>query len=145
LLGKVSVKRFGLSKSERIKTKNEISLLFNSGKRIYSNSRKLKAIFYFDKEKAGTIKIVPAVYKRAGNAVWRNRMKRLIRESYRLNKEILTSVIDNRTLLLMISPNSINKKKYPRLFLKDIENDVIEILNTIRSYILTEQNKTGNL
>ena len=139
------MKRFGLSKSERIKTKNEISLLFNSGKRIYSNSRKLKAIFYFDKEKAGTIKIVPAVYKRAGNAVWRNRMKRLIRESYRLNKEILTSVIDNRTLLLMISPNSINKKKYPRLFLKDIENDVIEILNTIRSYILTEQNKTGNL
>ncbi len=138
------MKRFGLSKHERIKKKNEISLLFNSGKRIYSNSRKLKAIFYIEDKKAGTVKIVPAVYKKAGNAVWRNRMKRLIRESYRLNKEILTSVLGNRTLLLMISPNSINKKKYPRLFLKDVEEDIIEILNTIKSYILTEQNKPGN-
>jgi len=139
-----SLKRFGLSKNERIKKKNEISRVFNSGKRIYTNSRKLKAIFCFGEDDSGTIKIVPAVHKKAGNAVWRNRVKRLLRESYRLNKKILTDIVEERTLLLMISPNSINKRKYPHLVLSDVQDDVIELLNKIKNQILTDSDKTGN-
>ncbi|MDA3860004.1 MAG: ribonuclease P protein component [Melioribacteraceae bacterium] len=139
------MKRFGLSKSERIKKKNEISRVFNSGKRIYSNSRKLKAIFCFGEDDSGTIKIVPAVYKKTGNAVWRNRVKRLFRESYRLNKNILIDIIDEKTLLLMISPNSINKKKYPHIVLNDVQDDVIDLLDKIKNQILTQREKTGNL
>lgn len=138
------MKRFGLSKNERIKTNNEISRLFNSGKRIYSNSRKLKAIFCFGEVDSGIVKIVPAVSKKAGNAVWRNRVKRLLRTSYRLNKYILTDIIGNKTLLLMISPNSINTKKNPKLHLKDLEEDVIELLGKIKNQILTQKDKTGN-
>jgi ribonuclease P protein component len=138
------MKRFGLSKNERIKKKIEISRVFDSGKRIYSNSRKLKAIFCFGEDNYRTIKLLTAVHKKAGNAVWRNRMKRLLRAGYRLNKEILTEIIDEKTLLLMISPNSLNKKKYPKIFLKDIEDDVIDLLKKIRSQILTNRDKTGN-
>jgi len=138
------LKRFGLSKKERIKKNNEISRLFNSGKRIYSNSRKLKAIFCFGEVDSGIVKIVPAVHKKAGNAVWRNRVKRLFRESYRLNKNILTDIIDERTLLLMISPNSINKKKNPHIYLNDVQDDVIELLDKIKNQILIEKYKTGN-
>ena len=138
------MKRFGLSKSERIKKNNEISRLFNSGKRIYSNSRKLKAIFCFGEDDSGIIKIVPAVHKKAGNAVWRNRVKRLLRESYRLNKHILSEIIEEKTLLLMISPNSINKKKHPHLVLSDVHDDVVELLSKIRNQILTHKDKTGN-
>jgi len=138
------LKHFGLSKNERIKKRNEISRVFNSGKRIYTNSRNLKAIFCFGEDDSGTIKIVPAVHKKAGNAVWRNRVKRLLRESYRLNKNILTDIIEERTLLLMLSPNSINKKKHPHLILSDLQDDVIELLNKIKTQILTERNKTGN-
>ena len=138
------MKRFGLSKKERIKKKNEISRLFNSGKRIYSNSRKLKAIFCFGEVDSGIVKIVPAVHKRAGNAVWRNRVKRLFRESYRINKNILTDVINEKTLLLMISPNSINKKKNPHVCLNDVQDDIIELLGKIKSQILIEKDKTGN-
>jgi ribonuclease P protein component len=138
------LKRFGLSKTERIKKKNEISRLFNSGKRIYSNSRNLKAIFCFGEYDSSTIKIVPAVHTKAGNAVWRNRVKRLIRESYRLNKIILTDIIQEKTLLLMISPNSINKKKYPHLVLNDVQDDVIDLLDKIKNQILNQKNKTGN-
>lgn len=136
---------FGLSKNERIKKKNEISRLFNSGKRIYTNSRKFKALFCFGEDNLRTIKIVPAVHKKAGNAVWRNRMKRLIRESYRLNKIILTEVIDDKTLLLMISPHSINKKKYPHILLGDVQDEIIELLSKIKNKILTEKDKTGNI
>lgn len=138
------MKRFGLSKYERIKKKNEISRVFNSGKRIYTNSRKLKAIFCFGEDNSGTIKIVPAVHKKTGNAVWRNRIKRLLRESYRLNKKILTDIIEERTLLLMISPNSINKKKQPHVVLNDVQDEVIELLSKIKNQILTERDKTGN-
>jgi len=138
------LKRFGLSKNERIKKKNEISRLFNSGKRIYTNSRNLKAIFCFGEDDSGTIKIVPAVHKKAGNAVWRNRVKRLLRESYRLNKKILADIIEERTLLLMISPNSINKRKLPHIVLSDVQDDVIELLNKIKNQILKEKDKTGN-
>ncbi|MCF6268484.1 MAG: ribonuclease P protein component [Melioribacteraceae bacterium] len=138
------MKRFGLSKNERIKKKKEISRVFNTGKRIYTNSRKLKAIFCFGEDDSGIIKIVPAVHKKAGNAVWRNRMKRLLRESYRLNKEILIDVIEEKTLLLMISPNSINKKKQPKLLLSDVQDEVIELLNKIKNQILTERDKTGS-
>lgn len=138
------MKRFGLSKNERIKKKNEISRLINSGKRIYTNSRKLKAIFCFGEDDSGTIKIVPAVHKKAGNAVWRNRVKRLLRESYRLNKKILTDIIEEKTLLLMISPNSINKRKHPHIVLSDVQDEIIEILNKIKNQILKEKDKTGN-
>ncbi len=137
------MKRFGLSKSERIKKNNEISRLFISGKRIYSNSQKLKAIFCFGEVDSGIVKIVPAVHKKAGNAVWRNRVKRLLREAYRLNKKILIDVVGKKTLLLMISPNSINKKKNPHINLNDIQDDVIELLSKIKNKILTEKDKTG--
>ena len=139
------MKRFSLSKNERIKKKNEISRLFSSGKRIFSNSRKLKAIFCFGEDNSGTIKIVTAVHKKAGNAVWRNRVKRLLRVSFRLNKEILQDVVNDKTLLLLISPNSINKKKFPKIFLNDVQDDVVEILQKIKNKILTEKDKTGNL
>ena len=143
------MKRFGLSKNERIKKKNEISRVFNAGKRIYTNSRKLKAIFCFGEDDSGTdvsgtIKIVPVVHKKAGNAVWRNKIKRLLRESYRLNKKILADIIEEKTLLLMISPNSINKRKHPHIVLSDVQDEVIEILNKIKNQILTERDKTGN-
>ncbi len=38
----------------------------------------------------------------------------------------------------MISPNSINKKKYPNISLKDVEEEVIELLSKIRNQILTQ-------
>jgi len=138
------LKRFGLSKNERIKKKKEISRVFKSGKRIYSNSRKLKAIFCFGEDNSGTIKILTAVHKKTGNAVWRNRMKRLLRVSFRLNKKILTDIVEEKTLLVMISPNSINKQKYPKINLKDVQDDVVELLSIIKKLILTERDKTGN-
>jgi ribonuclease P protein component len=132
------LKRFGLSKSERIKKKNEISRVFNSGKRIYTNSRKLKAIFCFGEVDSGTVKVVFAVHKKAGNAVWRNRVRRLLKESYRQNKNILLDVINERTVLLMLSPNSINKKKYPKITLMDVQEEIAELLNKIKNQILTQ-------
>lgn len=125
--------RFGLSKIERIKRKNDFSLIYNSGKIIYSNSRKLKAIFYFGEDESKNVQVAFGISKKAGNAAWRNRLRRLLRESYRLNKEIMKDC--DSKLLVVFSPNTLNKKKNPKLFLRDVESDMIELLEKLRENI----------
>ncbi len=127
------MKRFGLSKHERIKRKNEFSRVYESGKIIYSNSRKLKAIFYLGKSESKNVKVAFGISKRAGNAVWRNRLRRLLKESYRLNKGILSDC--NRSLWIVFSPNIFNKKENPKLFLRDVKLDMIDLLQKLRDNI----------
>lgn len=127
------MKLFGLSKHERIKRKNEFSRVYNSGKIIYSNSRKLKAIFYLGNSESKSIKVAFGISKKAGNAVWRNRLRRLLREAYRLNKEVLSNC--NCSIWIVFSPNILNKKKNPKLFLKDVKLDMIDLLKKLQDEI----------
>ncbi|HEX2869022.1 MAG TPA: ribonuclease P protein component [Ignavibacteriales bacterium] len=130
------MKKFGLSKSERIKKETDFRQVYSVGKVIYSDDQKLKVSYFPEKnsEQAG-IKIAAAVSKKAGNAVWRNRVKRLLRESYRLNKEILTANCSEKAICLKIifSPNNLNQKKQKKLRLDDIRPAVIDLMNKINS------------
>ena len=125
------MKRFGLSKIERIKSKNEFSRVYNSGKIVYSNSRKLKAIFCLGEDDSKEIKVAFGISKKAGNAVWRNRLRRLLREAYRFNKDILSNC--SHSILIVFSPNILNKKANPKLFLRDVEMDMINLLEKLRN------------
>ncbi len=125
------MKRFGLSKKERIKKKNDFSRVYNSGKIIYSNSRKLKAIFYLGEDGVKNVKVAFGISKKAGNAAWRNRLRRLLKEAYRLNKEILSECTNS--LYIVFSPNALNKKKHPKLYLRDVEDDMIYLLKKLRN------------
>lgn len=130
------MKRFGLSSKERIKSKKEIQLLYKSGETINSNSLRIKAIFCFDNSRvSGFTKVMFAVSRKAGNSVWRNRIKRLLREAYRLNKDIINIVPDNSTLLLAFSLNRINQTRLPKPVLSDLQSDVVEILNKIKEEV----------
>ena len=81
------------------------------------------------------VKIAPVVGKKLGNAVWRNRVKRLIKESYRLNKEILTEVSLRKSVLLKIifSPNMLNEKENKILSYNEIMPHVVDIMTKIAS------------
>ncbi|MFH0734819.1 MAG: ribonuclease P protein component [bacterium] len=129
------MKVYDLPEDERIKQKKEFDVVYSSGKIIFSETKKIKAIYCFLKNQnnPGT-KVAFAIYKKAGNAVWRNRIKRLLRESYRLNKVELNELCKNKsqTLLLVFSLNSVNKKKYNKIFLKDLLPDVISIINNVK-------------
>lgn len=130
------MKRFGLPASERVKKRNDFEQIYTSGRTIFSSDKKLRAAFTVEKktEKA-VVKIAAAVGKKSGSAVWRNRVKRLLRESYRQNKEILAAACLERELLIKIvfSPNLISQKRNRVLKLKDLMPDVIDILLKIKS------------
>lgn len=130
------MKKQGLSKSERIKNKNDFEKVYNFGTTIYSSNRKLKATYFFDKtNERGLIKAAFAVHKRAGNAVWRNRMKRLLRESFRLNKMTFYENINLSGLFLLIvfSPNTINEKSDKKIKLAEVMPSLVEIMNKINA------------
>jgi ribonuclease P protein component len=132
------LKRFGLSSEERIKSRKDFQQIYSSGKIFFSNQKIIKALFVIEENsKLPGVKIAAAVFKKAGNSVWRNRVKRLIKESYRLNKEILLSRAQEKKLLLKIvfSPNLLNQKKNKNLRLKIIMPEVVDIMLKIKDTI----------
>lgn len=84
--GNRKYKKFGLPEFERLKGKQIIKDLFKRGKRFrYGN---LVFIYLLSEEpKAGFI-----VSKKIGGAVKRNRVKRLLREAYRMHKDFFTGL-----------------------------------------------------
>ncbi len=125
------MKRFGLSANERIKSRKDFEEIFSNGQTIFSSDKKIKVTYLIakKKDKTGTV-FSAAVYKRAGKAVWRNRVKRLIREAYRVNKNIIKETATKKSLLLMLvfSPSALNEKKNKKLYLADVMPGVKEIL-----------------
>jgi len=89
----------GLAKKERISSKTEIELLFTKGSSFFIYPLK---VVYFEKaceveEEKPVVSIMVSVSKKKfKRAVKRNRLKRLIKESYRLNKSLLIGKIINQ-------------------------------------------------
>lgn len=106
------MKKFGLSKKERIKSKNEFGLVYLKGSVLFSSGKKLKANYYSQNSSENPgVKVAFGVHRKSGNAVWRNRIKRLLRAAFRLNKHVLIEncVTKNKLVFLVISPYGINQ------------------------------------
>jgi ribonuclease P protein component len=132
------LKKFGLSTAEKIKGRKDFEELFLKGNTIFSSKKKIKAIYIIEKcsEDRG-IKVAVAVSRKSGNAVWRNRVKRLLRESYRLNKHILFDKTKDFSSFIRIifSPCSLNMRNNKNIYLKDIMPDIIYLMSRISSSI----------
>ena len=120
---------------EWLKSKSEIELVYKNGQTVVSNDKKLRAKYYFannedinEKVKAGL-----SVSSDKGNSVWRNRMKRILRELIRKEKEILLSIVKqkNTNFLIIFSPHSITQSSFNKVSLKDITSPMSDILNKL--------------
>lgn len=131
------MKKFSLSGNERIKGKKQFEIIYASGKTIISGDKKLKAVFAINHFEKSGVKIAAAISKKAGSAVWRNRIKRLIKESYRLNKDTLVASCNEKkiTLHIIFSSYRLNEKMNKAIAYKDVFPPVIDIIKKIQNEI----------
>ncbi len=132
------MKRFGLSAEERIKSRKDFEKIFSNGKTIFSSDKKIKAIYFLEKNNATPgVKISAIVNKKAGKAVWRNRVKRLLKEAYRLNKEVIREAVHKKNFLLCVafSLNNFTEKENKKIYLSDVIPGMTEIVIKLKDRI----------
>jgi ribonuclease P protein component, eubacterial len=101
--------RFTLSKKERLCSEKEIETLFSSGERFLSFP--LQVVYARTEKKGVEASVLFSVSKkRFKRAVHRNRIKRLMRECFRLNKQPLYELLEGREAGLNIAIIFIDKE-----------------------------------
>ncbi|AKK72395.1 ribonuclease P [Chryseobacterium gallinarum] len=120
------MQNFKYTKAEKLKKNNEISLLFEKGK--WKTSGNLRIIILKDKPAlpVESSKFGVSVSKRYfKKAVHRNRLKRLLRECYRLNKDLFRTAFGEKTVAMLFWVSPIMPQKY-----QDVEAQFIKLCET---------------
>ena len=127
------MKNFSLTRNERVKKKRDFEKVYNAANVLFSSDRLIKVHFICSENSVAVIKIAAAVSKKAGKAVWRNRVKRLLKESYRLNKKALLErvLLKKIQLLLVFSPNRLTEASNKKIYLHNVSQGVVELMNKI--------------
>jgi len=132
----METKRYGLSKKERISSKKEIDLLFTGGNSFVVYPLRIVYVEHHCEEisdESAVSIMVNIPKKKFRRAVKRNRLKRMIKESYRLNKTDLigkmASCSKRISIAFLYLPD--NEKTYP-----EIASAVREALKTLSMKIL---------
>lgn len=90
-------------KSERLQKKKEFQRVFDEGRKFRNN----ELLVYAMPNGRNKSRLGLVVGKKVGNAVRRNRIKRILREAFRLNKELLGFGVD---LILIPRPGLTSPK-----------------------------------
>jgi len=116
---------------DRLINDRDFELVYKRGSVVLSEDKKIKANYLFEsKDINNTVKIGLSVASKKGNSVWRNRIKRILRELLKIDREILRNIIElkNANLLIIFSPYSINQTNSKKVFLKEIKPAIWNIL-----------------
>lgn len=117
---------YKFTKAERLLRKKEFDRVFSEGK-VFKN--KILVLYVaLGVRKCSRLGLV--VSKKIGNAVCRNRVKRLLREVFRLNKNMLTINVD----IVIIPRNTFS----PSLKLADIDAGFKKIIHQINKSFANE-------
>jgi ribonuclease P protein component len=106
-----------MKKEERIKKNSHFKLIYSRGKSISNEYLVLYSFKNVNNKNKNRVGIT--VSKKVGKSVVRNRVKRLIRESYRLNRDVLKKGFD----FIIVARNKAAKAKF-----KDIEKSLMHLM-----------------
>ncbi|GMN07912.1 ribonuclease P protein component [Croceitalea sp. MTPC5] len=93
---------FSLAKKERLKSKKHIEKLFAEGTHVSNFPLKLVYLNTHFADRASLKAMVIAPKKNFKSAVSRNRIKRVLREAYRLNKHVVFNNIEGHYALAIL-------------------------------------------
>lgn len=102
--GSVMSRKFTFSQSERLRRKADFDRAYSEGKRIVSSS----LVLFFCPSPSEKTRLGLSVSKKIGKAVVRNRVKRLLREAFRLNKHELRKGYD----ILLVARRGVERLKF---------------------------------
>ena len=105
-------------KIEKIKKNRDFQLIYNKGKKEFG----YYTLIFFEENKDDEIHLGAVTSKKTGNAVCRNRIRRLIREYFRLNNLKFEKGFDIVCVAKKKAGENIKTLKY-----KDIEKDLNKI------------------
>lgn len=130
-------KSFKFRKSERLCCETRIEDLFKESQSFFVYPFRVvwKEV---DEERIFPAQIGISVgKKRIRTAVKRNHLKRRIREAYRLNKHILTDILENKSIDFMLIYMTNDMKEFT-----DFNRSMIKLLDRLKTDILkSEENK----
>ena len=124
---------FQFRKAEHLTRKKEFERVFNEG-RVFKNN---EVVLYVIPNDFLHSRLGLVVSKKVGNAVRRNRAKRLLREAYRLNKHLLKTHVD----IIAIPRHPFSSA----LKLLDIEDEFKKLLLQINRTFSQFCSKGGNV
>jgi ribonuclease P protein component len=101
---RVAVERYTFSRSERLRIASDFDRVYTSGTRIVSS----RLMLIFAPSPVGVTRMGLSVSRKIGKAVVRNRVKRLLREAFRLNKHQVRKGYD----ILLVARKGVEDLKF---------------------------------
>lgn len=121
--------KFNYPKSEKLKSKNTIDLLFSEGKSVAKYP--LRLVYVENPNSEEKLQIGFSVSKRYfKKAVDRNHFKRLLREAYRLNKHNLLESLDKPYAMMLLYQTK------DRLSFQEIEEKTIALFEKFQKEVI---------
>jgi ribonuclease P protein component len=128
---------FSYPKAEKLKGKKIIDLLFSEGKSVSKYPLRLVYLKHDFEEEDIPLKIGVSVSKKYfKNAVDRNYFKRVLRESYRLNKQLLVENVNEKYCFMFFYQTN------ERLTYEEINQKTIQLFEKFIKTIQEENNES---
>lgn len=126
------MKQFGYSKNEKLKSEKEIKELFEKGINLFSFPIKVSFLIIEINNKSVCKTMFIASKKRYPKAYQRNRIKRILREAFRLSKTDFYSNLNNYNCSIHLSISFVGKNE---IILPEIQKNLNLILSKIIKHI----------
>lgn len=121
-------KKFTLTKEERLSWKRYIDLLFEKGQSFVAFPLRVIYLFVEDEMPARASILISVSKKKFKRAVKRNKIKRQVREAYRLQKPELITHLEGRNKNLLIAFLYIDKEIHPHTTIEKAMKKTVTLL-----------------
>ncbi|SMO58382.1 ribonuclease P protein component [Gracilimonas mengyeensis] len=125
-------RRFNLPKSHRLSGKKNFEELFNSSSFFATSKITLRFVIHSEASRKFLAGFIAP--KRIGNAVERVRVKRLLREAYRLNQHLITDLSPSCTFAVHYAFVA----RHSDIDFKAAQKDVSYLLRKLREHVISK-------